>query len=253
MTTVRELITGAMRLVNIVQVGEAPTADDMEISRKAFVGMVDSWSTENLNIFTKNPYYFPLVPGKQSYTLGTGGDFDTPRPMNIERATISYGAMVQGNTVTLNDRTVDIPIEQLNDAQWSAIGVKAISSTFPTKYWDNGNYPLRTISFWPIPRTNTPVTLWLWQPLIDPDTLDQEVAFPKGYERAFRFALAVEIAAEFGKDPSNTVVQIASKAMGKIRRLNHNTQVMNGSIELVQGNTVFNWILGVSQPASPVY
>ena len=173
MATVRKLIKGAMRLINIVQANEEPTADDMDIAVQALDGMVDSWSNDSLMIYTKNPFNFDTVGGKQSYTLGPGGEWNTERPMNIDQAYVHY----QG----AGSQPVDMPIQLANDAQWASIAVKSVMTTFPTVMYDNGNYPLRTISIWPIPSGVQTLTLWLWQPLLDLTNLDQEVMFPKGY------------------------------------------------------------------------
>lgn len=84
MTTPRALITGALRLLNVVQANEVPTADDMDISFDALNGMIESWSTDRLSIFTINPYYFEFVPGQKEYTVGPGGDWNVERPMEID-------------------------------------------------------------------------------------------------------------------------------------------------------------------------
>lgn len=237
MATVRKLIKGAMRLINIVQANEEPTADDMDIAVQALDGMVDSWSNDSLMIYTKNPFNFDTVGGKQSYTLGPGGEWNTERPMNIDQAYVHY----QG----AGSQPVDMPIQLANDAQWASIAVKSVMTTFPTVLYDNGNYPLRTISIWPIPSGVQTLTLWLWQPLLDLTNLDQEVMFPKGYERALRFCLAVELAPEFGKQVAPEVAATAVKAKSEIKGVNTVTQYQNFDRSLT-GNrqSNFNWITG---------
>ena len=68
MTTVRQLITGSLRLINVVQANENPTAADMDISIEALNGMIDSWSTERLTMFLMRQYYFQLVANQRDYT-----------------------------------------------------------------------------------------------------------------------------------------------------------------------------------------
>ena len=95
MTTTRNLIKGALRLINVTAANEEPSQDDMEISLSSLNGLVDSLGNDILNIYTVQPYYFPLTPGKQHYTLGpaldsagnlTGADWVITRPMRIEQA-----------------------------------------------------------------------------------------------------------------------------------------------------------------------
>lgn len=237
MATVRKLITGAMRLINVVQANEAPTADDMDIAIQALDGMVDSWSNDSYMVYTMNPYNFPTTAGQQTYTLGPGGDWDTIRPMAINQAYVHYQSS--------GSQPVDMPITMANDAQWASIAVKSVSTTFPTVMYDNGNYPLRTIYLWPIPNNTQQITLWLWQPLLTLDNLDEEVTFPPGYERALRFCLAVELAPEFGKEVPASVLSTAVRAKAEIKSLNAVTQYQNMDVGL-QGNkgNYFNWISG---------
>jgi len=101
MTTMRQLLTGSLRLINAVQANETPSAQDMDITMKSMNGLVDSMSNDILNIYTFNPYRFPLEAGKLQYTLGpvydnegnlTNVDWVIPRPMRLEQAkVILYG------------------------------------------------------------------------------------------------------------------------------------------------------------------
>jgi len=62
----------------------------MDISFEALNAMLDSWSTEELSIFTMNPYEFQFAAGQKDYTLGAGGDWDTARPMELQRMYVMY-------------------------------------------------------------------------------------------------------------------------------------------------------------------
>lgn len=224
MTTVRKLVTSSLRLLNVVQAGVAPSPDDIDISVKALTVMIDSWSTDRLAIHKMAPYYFNLQSGQQSYTMGPGGDFDISRPMRIERAYLSFNAsqaIIDGeNVITLGPSTNDFPITIVDVGDWANIAMKDVVVGFQTKMYDNGDYPLRTLSFWPVPATNAVITLWLWQPLINTNDLDAEVIFPPGYERAIKFNLAVELAAEFGKSLTQEMMTAAGDSWAKIKRLN---------------------------------
>ena len=228
MSTIRELITGGLRLINVVQANETPTAEDMDVSLKAFNAMLDSWSTERLSIFSMNPYYFAFVPGQKTYTLGPGGDWDITRPMEIISGYVRYNSS-----------------EDLAPAQNIDIPVKNTASTFPLKFYDNGNYPLRTVTVWPIPLRSNICQLWLWQPLVEADTLDDVLLFPKGYERALRFALAIELSAEFGKEPDDSVRRIARTSKATIKRLNITPQYMRNDIAIASKQPgYFNYVIG---------
>ena len=240
MTTPRELITGALRLINVIQANESPTANDVDISFTSLNNMLDSWSNEALSIYTMNPYVFTFQVNKKEYTLGVGGDWDTDRPMELQRMYVIYDN---------GSQLVEIPIRAQTEDQFGAIGVKNFTSTFPFKYYDNGDFPLRTITVWPIPNTAKFVKLWLWQPLINVVDLDTPIVFPQGYERALRFALAVEVATEFGKDVPENVRSIARMSKGVVKRINSKKIILKGDIALApEDRKTFNYVTGDTIP-----
>jgi hypothetical protein len=234
-TTIRELIESSGRLINIVQDGQPMSASEMEVALYALRALEDSWSNNSLMIYSFSPTNFSLVGGQKDYTLGPGGDWDIERPMNIQQAYVHYQA-------TGSSQIVDLPIALLNDAQYAAIAVKNTPSTFPTALYDNGNYPLRTISFFPVPNQSQQVTLWLWQPLASFTNINEPFSFPPGYLRAFRFALAVELAAEFGKDVPPVVSETAIKAVAELKNLNSVPQIMTCPSGMQSSGRTWNWI-----------
>lgn len=96
MTTIRQLITGAMRLNRLIATNETPTDDEMRVAQQSLTGLIDSLQTDLLNIYTTSPHTFLLTPGQGEYTLGpavdsgelTGADWIIPRPVRVERAVV---------------------------------------------------------------------------------------------------------------------------------------------------------------------
>ena len=235
-STLRDMITGAMRLINVLGTGEVPSNDDMNIALSALDSLIDSWSNNRLMIYTISPYTFNLT-GATSYTIGVGGDWNIDRPMAIESA---YARLNSGSA-----QQVDIPMQSLTDAQYAAITVKNTTSTFAFSYYDNGNYPLRSIYLFPIPAAGSQVVLWLRQPLVDLTSLDTIISYPPGYERAFRFNLAVELAAEFGKSIPEQVAIISINSKLEIERLNSTPQYLRGDHGTSRGKSnYFNYLTG---------
>ena len=75
--------------------------------------------------------------------------------------------------------------------------------------------------------------------------------FPRGYERALRYALAVELAPEFGKDVPDTVRKISRASKAVIKRLNSMPQIMQGDAAIASSkNTYFNWVTGDTIPTN---
>ncbi len=119
MTTMRQLLTGSLRLINAVQANETPTDSDMDISMSAMNALIDSMSNDILNIHTFSPYRFPLVAGQSQYTLGpafdingvaTNVDWSIPRPMRIEQAkTMLYSNVTPSTGNNLGVSTDIVP------------------------------------------------------------------------------------------------------------------------------------------------
>lgn len=95
-TTIRELITGALRLNRLIATNETPTDDEARIATEALGGLIDSMQTDLLNIYKTTPRRFLLSPNQQGYTLGpavingeaTGVDWVLERPVRVERAVL---------------------------------------------------------------------------------------------------------------------------------------------------------------------
>ena len=251
-TTVREIIQAAMRKVSIIQPGEVPTDSDFDISVESMSGLVDSWSNDRLMIYTINPYYFVAEPSKQEYTLGPGGDWNIERPMQIQEAYVNYNSQITGTPgnwiITNVSNTAALPIAQANDSQWASIPIKQLTAVFPTILYDNGNYPLRTIYLYPVPTQYQVIALWLWQPLDYYDSIDDQVAFPPGYERALIYNLAVELAPEFGKLVPEDVLATAINSKMTLAAINSSPQTMGHDRSLAQSGSVWNWIYGDTIP-----
>lgn len=238
MSTTRDLINGSARLINIVQKGEVLDADDMDVAVYALKGMQESWSNNRLMIYHINQYEFPLQESKRTYTLGPGGDWDVERPMKIENMTarLQRGSLQQ----------VDIIVRGLTVHEYQGIGVKNTPSTFPFAYYDDNAYPLRNVTFFPVPLGPCSIVLWLREPLLDLTDIDAEVNYPPGYERAFRYNLAVELAPEYGKQVSQEILMKANTSFQELERLNSVPMYLHGDggMNRTGRNRYFNWITG---------
>lgn len=242
-TTVRKLVTGSMRLLNLVQANDVPTDTEIQVGVKALNVLLDSWSNDKLLIYKIQPYYFETIGGQQEYTLGPGGQWNIPRPMRIEEAYVNLTSN-QGNGL----QTTSLPISLANDSQWASIVTKRVTTQIPNILYDNGNYPNRTISLYPIPTGTITIVLWLWQPLLTFNSIDDEVSFPKGYAKAIKFNLACELAPEYGRPPGAIVKDTAVNTRMALAALNSIPQYSRMDPSLGQTRPTFNWLFGDQLP-----
>lgn len=242
-TTVRKIITGAMRLIQTVQANNVPSDAEIQVGIKALNSMIDSWSNDKLMIYKLQPYYFLTTGGQQEYTLGPQGEWQIPRPMRIEEAYIDLTSNVGAGL-----QTTSLPISIANDSQWASIVTKRVTTQIPNILYDNGNYPNRTISLYPIPTGTITVVLWLWQPLLTFDSIDTVISLPKGYTRCIRYNLACELAPEYGREASPLVKLTASNTKMALAAINSVPQYARMDPSLGQTRPTFNWLYGDQLP-----
>lgn len=154
-----------------------------------------------------------------THTFGQVGTFTVTLATNTGTATQQV-QVVAPYTVSLNNQTLSIPISQIDDDDFASIGLRGLSSTYPSVWYDNGNFPLRTISLWPVPSQAFGIELWCWEPISQETDLDAELNLPPGYERYLRYKLAIEIAPEFGMEVSPIVLQNYKESEIVVKRLN---------------------------------
>lgn len=235
--TVRNLIIGSMRLLGLVQVNEVPSDSDMEVALDSLRGMIDSFANNRLLVYDISQFVFTTT-GAQTYTMGPGEDIDIERPLNIERA---Y-ARLNGNSL----QQLDIAMQSLTYEQYSGISVKNTASTFGFAFYNDGNYPISNLSLFPIPAAGNQIILWLREPLLNFDDINALVTYPPGYERFFRFNLAVELSPEFGVTPSDFVTSNATSSRLTLEQTNSVPRYAKGDGGTIRNgnNRQWNYITG---------
>lgn len=213
---VRDLISRALRIIGVIASGETASASEQADMLTALNSMLYSWSTEGLTIFRTITRAFPLIPSQQSYTIGTGGDFDAPRPVRIKNAYLRYFS---------GSDPVDMPLRILTREEWDAISVKDTASSIPTRIFIDDDMPESKILLWPIPQEPHELVLVYQEPIGGFADINEDVIMPLGYDRAIVYNLAVEAAPEFGKAASNETVLIAQNSLGNVKRINIKPQI----------------------------
>lgn len=205
-----------MRLIGALASGEVPTAAEANDALTVLNQMIDSWNADRLMCFTLTISEFPLIVSQQVYTMGTGGDFNIPRPARIERASIV--------SLTNPSQPLELPIDYYTDLDWQLQPVKIINSSLPQAVYDDQAFPLRSLSFWPIPTQNVNTRLYCWTQLTSFDLNTSDVTFPPGYIEALRYNLAVQLMAEmpgeYNQATFGIVTAKATETMARVRSIN---------------------------------
>ena len=209
MTTAGDIIYGALRLIGQLAEGEVPSADTAQDALAAMNMMIDSWSTERLAVYATQDQVFTWPAGQAVRTIGPTGNFVGLRPVQLTDAT--YYVDPQG---------LSFMPALINEAEYNAIVLKTVTSTYPQVIYAEPSNPNATYSIYPVP---TKDMIWHFISVLElsqPATLGTELVFPPGYLRAFRYNLACELAPEFGVEPSPQVTRVAMASKRNLKRIN---------------------------------
>jgi hypothetical protein len=227
--TAGEQINRALRLLGVLAEGETPSAATSQDALMALNQMIDSWNTERLSTFVTQDQVYTWPAGFISRTLGPSGDFVGNRPILMDDAT--YYKAPNG---------VSYGIKFINQQQYDGIAVKTVTSTYPQVCWVNMGFPDITLTVYPKPTQDLEWHMISVEELNRPADLSTVMYYPPGYLRAFTYNLAMEIAPEFGIEPSPQVTRIAMTSKRDLKRINNPDDVMALPYALVANRQRFN-------------
>jgi len=232
--TAGDQINRALRLLGILAEGETPSAATSQDALVALNQMIDSWNTERLSVFSTQDQMFTWTAGFINRTLGPTGNFVGNRPILLDDATYYRDASTN----------VSYGIKMINQQQYDGIAVKTVTSTYPQVLFINMTYPDVDMYIYPTPTRDLEWHFVSVEELTQPATLQTVLAFPPGYLRAFTYALAMEIAPEFGVEPSPQVQRIAMTSKRDLKRINNPDDVMSMPYAIVATRQRFNIYAG---------
>ena len=232
-TTAGDQINRALRLLGVLAEGETPSAATSQDALLAMNQMIDSWNTERLSVFATQDQIFSWPAGEIKRTLGPTGDFVGNRPVLLDDAT--YYRAPSG---------VSYGIKFINQDQYNGIAVKTATSTFPQVIFVNETYPDVEMYIYPKPTQTLEWHFISVEELSQPALLSTQLHFPPGYMRAFTYNLAMEIAPEFGVEPSPQVQRIAMTSKRNLKRVNNPNNIMSLPYGVVANKQRFNIYAG---------
>jgi len=208
MATALDIVRRSMRLVGALGGGETPTDTEQTDGIAALNSMLDAWGVQANAIYMVQDETFTWAATNATRTMGSGGDFDTVRPIFIE-------GMFQRQS------SIDYPIQKATEQQYAAIPDKDTSSTIIYWIYPDSGYPLTTLYAFPVPSVAASVHIRSHKPLQSFTAATTALAMPQGYQDALEFNLAVILAAEYGRDVRPHVAQRARATLRAIKVRNH--------------------------------
>lgn len=206
MTTALDIINSAAKKAGILFKSETLPADEANDGLDLLNDMIQNWSNDGLFTYTRSRETFNLTTGVNTYTIGTGGDFNTLRPFNIVTAYVRIA-------------TLDYPLEIIEDDIYERdISFKSLRTNYPGYLNYDGGYPLGTIRIFPAPAGSYELHLMTEKPLTTITSLTQVIDLPPGFNMAIKYGLAVLMAGEYGQEANATVQRTASSSLAEIKR-----------------------------------
>lgn len=210
-TSANDIITRSMVKAGIISPGEAiPHGKSAQVLEE-LNDLLESWALENLMVIADVLESFSLVTGTSEYTYGTGGTFDSDRPIKIR------------NDCFIRSGSVDYPCTLKDLDVYRRLYNKSTQGR-PRIIAYNPEYPLGVVSLWPTPSSTDALYMRVAKTITTFPTAVTSVDLMPGYRRAIVANLAVEICPNFGKKISDSLAFIADQAKRSVKMANTRTK-----------------------------
>lgn len=214
--TAGDMIALALKTAGVLGVGQTALAEDSNDALTALQGMIGSWNRRRWLIPHELDVYFQST-GALSYTVGTGGNFNCPRPTKLMSAFIRLSPGTSGQP---SAQSVDYPLEIVQAREnYNDIAVKGIG-TFPLYAFYDATYPLGNVYFWPIPASTFELHIAVMDQLTSLPTLKTALNLSPEYQDAILYSLAQRLRVIYQMPPDERLDELAAECLQTIRNAN---------------------------------
>lgn len=209
-----DIISGALRLISSLTPGEAVNGSEAANALVVLNEMLSAFSMEWGLINATTIESFPLIVGQTSYTIGTGGNFNTVRPDTIFNQWI-YDTVAG----------IRYPLKQIADNQYNSVPLNTIQSIPKAIYYDP-QYPLGVLYIYPTAGLSTyQLNLESIKPIMQFTTINTVMTLPAEYFKALKLLLADELAPEYGFEIPQKLAQNIDRARELMKARNFKRSV----------------------------
>lgn len=213
MTTPADIIALALVDAGIVGQGQTASPEDTNNAFRRLNMMMSTWARKRWLVY----HLIDVVKvstGAQSYTLGPGGDFDTPRTDRIEAAFVRQ-------LLPQSAQPVDYPLNVLTSREdYNRITLKSLG-TWPYAVFYDSDWPMGRVYVWPEPAASQfEIHLSLKQPLNQFANLADNLNLPPEYEAAILHNLIVRLRSAYQMPGDPVQVALAKDALNVLRGAN---------------------------------
>ncbi len=225
-TYVSSSILRSMRMIGEKTRGATLNSDEQVECLAEFNTFLDALSIERLMCYQVTQESFPLTTSSATYTIGSGGTFNTTRPTKIVDPCFVRDSSGLDSEVTI-----------IGSEQYGRIVQKSAGFTYPQWLFYDGGFSasgLGTISVYPAPSSGLTLFINSWKQLGSVSTISAQLSFPPGYQLFLESNFAIHLAA--GAIPASAeLAKIARDSKAAIKSLNLPEPVMSLDAGIVRG------------------
>ena len=226
MPAVSTMILRSMRLIGEKSRGATLTSDEQAECLYELNSMMDAWSIERLMCYQVTQESFALTANTVSYTIGSGGTFNTARPTKIV------------DPCFIRDSSnLDSPLTIIDSETYGAIVKKNTGMTYPSYlFYDHGFNAsgLATIFVYPAPSSALTLFINSWKQLQNFSNVSTAMLLPPGYQLAIESNFAIHLAAG-QTSVSNELAKVARESKAAIKSINIPDTMMSLDVGIVRG------------------
>ena len=212
MAYVSTMILHSLRLLGEKERGGTIESFEQADLLADFNSMLDGWSIERLMCYQVLQESFSLTSGTVSYSIGSGGTFNTTRPTKLVDPCFVRDSSNLDSSLKLLDATAYGRIVQKSGS----------GTTYPNYLFYDGGFNssgLANINIYPPPASALTLYINSWKQLGSVSTISSQLTLPPGYQRAIEYNFAVEEAGGFTQ-VAPEVALIARQAKAAIKSIN---------------------------------
>lgn len=214
-TTAGDIIRLALKDSGVLGVGQTASAEDTQDAFDTLNLMLDEWNQKRWMIYHLLDVSV-VSTGAQMYTIGVGGDFNTPRPDRLEDGCFYRQLLTSGSP-----NQIDYPLEILESREdYSRIGLKQLQ-TIPQYVFYDPDYPLGKVYPWPVPQAvRYEIHLAVKAQLSQFTSTAATIILPPVYLSALRWNLALRLRPMYQLPPDMSVLALAKNSLNTIKNAN---------------------------------
>ena len=200
-TTAGDIITASFIKCGV----DSPTSAQTASALISLNNMVSSWGAESL-MYAVVSESKAMTIGDSEYTIGSGGQWDTVRPIRIASCFLRHADHF------------DFPVRVLAGRDYNLMGNKSFSAR-PDMVYLLAEYPLAKLIFNAAPDYAYEMYCEFVKNFTEFALTSTTVTLPPEYKEALTLNLAVSLAEDWGRSIANSVIANAVRTKGIIEQM----------------------------------